>query len=112
VCYTHGTGEMPETLESLLEGLREGAKLKVKLVPGQGYTWFDQPVLLALQKERVPTEALRVGCELHAETPAGREVRFRVQDVRHRDVVLQADDLLPTAAVLDVAIEEVGPASD
>jgi len=72
LAYLHGHGNIVAGLERELEGRNAGDKLQVKLTPADGYGEYDKQLV-----QRVPRRALqgianvRVGMQLHAQTPHG-----------------------------------------
>jgi FKBP-type peptidyl-prolyl cis-trans isomerase SlyD len=72
LAYLHGNGNLIPGLERELDGKSAGEKLQVKVAPADGYGEYDKSLV-----QRVPRRAmkgipdLRVGIQLHAQSPQG-----------------------------------------
>jgi FKBP-type peptidyl-prolyl cis-trans isomerase SlyD len=72
LAYLHGNGNLIPGLERELDGKSAGEKLQVKVAPADGYGEYDKSLV-----QRVPRRAmkgipdLRVGMQLHAQSPQG-----------------------------------------
>jgi FKBP-type peptidyl-prolyl cis-trans isomerase SlyD len=72
LAYLHGNGNLITGLERELEGKSAGDRFNVKIAPTDGYGEYDTSLV-----QRIPRRALkgignlRVGMQLHAQTPEG-----------------------------------------
>jgi FKBP-type peptidyl-prolyl cis-trans isomerase SlyD len=73
--YLHGYGNIVEGLERELEGKGTGDKLSVKVSPAEGYGEYEDQLVQKVPRRTLKGIAnVRVGMQLHAQTPQGTRV--------------------------------------
>jgi FKBP-type peptidyl-prolyl cis-trans isomerase SlyD len=73
--YLHGYGNIVEGLERELEGKSTGDKLTVKVAPADGYGEYEDQLVQKVARRTLKGIAnVRVGMQLHAQTPQGTRV--------------------------------------
>lgn len=92
LAYLHGHGNIVPGLESALEGKVAGDKVDVKVPPADGYGEVDKDAIFIVPRDKLPPNIkLEKGLELASRTPDGHMFRFRVVEVRDKEIVADAN---------------------
>lgn len=86
--YTHGAQEIIPGLEKALEGMIIGESKQITVPPTEGYGMVNPEGFFEVNKDRIPSEALKVGIQLQGSAPDGRPVFPRVAEIKDETVVL------------------------
>ncbi len=86
--YTHGQNEILPGLEAGLDGMELGAAKVITVAPVDAYGEIHPEGFFEVQRERVPTEAQRIGIKLETTAPDGRVVFPYVAEIRPDVIVL------------------------
>ena len=110
--YTHGNHQIVPGLEKNLAGMKMGEEKRVKVIPEDGYGPVDPKGFQEFPKEKIPTEALKVGTLLVARGPQGQKVPVRVHEIKEKTVVLDLNHpMAGKTLVFDVKILDIQPAT-
>ena len=111
--YLHGHENIIPGLEKGLEGASVGDKLKVDVVPADGYGDMDPDRIFEVPKEEFPDELpLEEGMQFCAETPSG-DMTITVAEVRDDTVVVDANHPLAGMTLhFDVEVLDVRQGSE
>jgi FKBP-type peptidyl-prolyl cis-trans isomerase SlyD len=75
LAYLHGYGNIVTGLERELEGKSAGDKLSVKVSPAEGYGEYEDQLVQKIPRRSLRGIAnIRIGMQLHAQTPQGTRV--------------------------------------
>jgi FKBP-type peptidyl-prolyl cis-trans isomerase 2 len=80
--YEHGANMLIPGLETKLEGLKAGDKIKVEVPPEEAYGVFNPDWFQEVPKEKIPPEFQKVGTVLKTTLTDGSVARARVHEVR------------------------------
>ena len=106
--YTHGSHELIPGLEKELEGMAVGDRKQVTVQPVDGYGVVDPKALQEVQKKLIPPDALKVGAQLRAQSPDGRQMFPRVVEIKNDTVVLDFNHPLAGKTLhFDVKVLEI-----
>jgi FKBP-type peptidyl-prolyl cis-trans isomerase SlyD len=106
--YTHGQNEILRGLEAGLEGMALGAAKRVTVAPIDGYGEKHPEGIFEVRRNRVPTEAQRVGAKLETTAPDGRVVFPYVAEIKPEVVVLDLNHpLAGKTLIFDVRVVEI-----
>jgi FKBP-type peptidyl-prolyl cis-trans isomerase SlyD len=113
LAYLHGHGNIVPGLESALEGKKAGDSLDVKVPPADGYGEVDKDAIFAVPRDKLPPNLkLEKGLELASRTPDGHMFRFRVVEVREKEIVADANHPLAGENLnFSVKVVDVRPAT-
>jgi FKBP-type peptidyl-prolyl cis-trans isomerase SlyD len=111
--YLHGHENIIPGLETGLEGASVGDKLKVDVLPADGYGDMDPDRIFEVPKEEFPDELpLEEGMQFSADTPSG-EMTIVVAAVRDDTVVVDANHPLAGITLhFDVEVLDVRQGSE
>ena len=113
LAYMHGHGNIVPGLESALEGKQPGDSLDVKVPPADGYGDIDKEAIFIIPRNKLPGNVkLEVGLELASRSPDGHMFRFRVAEIREKEIVADANHPLAGENLnFSVKIIDVRPAT-
>lgn len=86
--YIQGSQQIIPALEKALEGMKIGESRQVTLAPEEGYGEVNKEAFMEVEKEQVPTDALKVGTELQGQDNTGHTFTARVAEIKDETVVL------------------------
>ena len=110
--YTHGSQQIVPGLEKNLAGMKMGEEKRVKVKPEEGYGPVDPKGFQEFPKEKIPSEALKVGTVLMARGPQGQQVPVRVHEIKEKTVVLDLNHpMAGKTLVFDVKVLDIQPAA-
>jgi len=110
--YTHGGQQIVPGLEKGLAGMKPGEEKRVKVKPEEGYGPVDPKGFQEFPKDKIPSEALKVGAMLMARGPQGQQVPVRVHEIKEKTVVLDLNHpMAGKTLVFDIKVLDVQPAS-
>jgi FKBP-type peptidyl-prolyl cis-trans isomerase 2 len=109
--YTQGSHQIVPGLEKGLAGMKVGDEKRVKVTPEEGYGQVDPKGFQEFPKEKIPSEALKVGSVLMATGPQGQQIPVRVREIKEKTVVLDLNHpMAGKTLVFDVKVLDVQPA--
>lgn len=112
--YIHGRGMIFPKLETALEGHGRGDMVHVKLLPDDAFGKRDLDLLHEIPlNELPPGEQVQVGRQLVGNDESGRELLFRVTEIR--DGIVHLDGNNPLAGqtlIFEVELQEIRDATD
>jgi FKBP-type peptidyl-prolyl cis-trans isomerase SlyD len=109
--YTQGSHQIVPGLEKGLAGMKVGDEKRVKVTPEEGYGQVDPKGFQEFPKEKIPSEALKVGSVLMATGPQGQQIPVRVHEIKEKTVVLDLNHpMAGKTLVFDVKVLDVQPA--
>ena len=109
--YIQGAGQIVKGLEQALNGLKVGDQKKVSVKPEEGYGVPDQKAFQEIPREKIPSEAQKVGAMLMTKSPDGRGVPIRVHEVKDKTVVVDFNHPLAGKTLhFDVKIKDISAA--
>ena len=110
--YLHGHGQLPEKLETALEGKEVGDNVKVSMDPAEGFGERDEDQIITVPRDRFPEdEKITEGLQVEAETDHGHQI-FTIVKVDEESVTLDGNH--PYAGynlAFDVTVTEIREAS-
>jgi FKBP-type peptidyl-prolyl cis-trans isomerase SlyD len=110
--YTHGGQQIVPGLEKGLAGMKPGEEKRVKVKPEEGYGPVDPKGFQEFPKDKIPSEALKVGAMLTAKGPQGQQIPVRVHEIKEKTVVLDLNHpMAGKTLVFDIKVLDVQPAS-
>jgi FKBP-type peptidyl-prolyl cis-trans isomerase SlyD len=110
--YTQGSQQIVPGLEKGLEGMKPGEERRVKVKPEEGYGPVDPKGFQEFPKDKIPSEALKVGAMLTARGPQGQQIPVRVHEIKEKTVVLDLNHpMAGKTLVFDIKVLDVQPAS-
>jgi FKBP-type peptidyl-prolyl cis-trans isomerase SlyD len=110
--YTQGSHQIVPGLEKELAGMKAGEEKRVKVKPEEGYGPVDPKGFQEFPKDKIPSEALKVGTMLMASGPRGQQVPVRVHEIKEKTVVLDLNHpMAGKKLVFDIKVLDVQPAS-
>jgi FKBP-type peptidyl-prolyl cis-trans isomerase SlyD len=110
--YVQGSHQIVPGLEKGLEGMKAGEEKRVKVKPEEGYGPVDPKGFQEFPKDKIPSEALKVGTMLMASGPRGQQVPVRVHEIKEKTVVLDLNHpMAGKTLVFDIKVLDVQPAS-
>jgi FKBP-type peptidyl-prolyl cis-trans isomerase SlyD len=111
--YIHGIGQLIPGLEEALEGKEEGEQVQAEVTPDQAYGDYDDSLLFAVPKERMPQDTnLEVGMQFEAQTQQGDKRIVTLSEVGDEEVKLDANHpLAGRTLTFDVTVEGVRDAT-
>jgi FKBP-type peptidyl-prolyl cis-trans isomerase SlyD len=111
--YLHGESQIVPGLERELEGLAQGDKKQVVVMPGDGYGVLDPSALQEVPKNAFPEGFVpRVGMELVAQGPEGEPLPFVIKELKGEVVVVDFNHPLAGKTLhFDVEVGEVRQAT-
>jgi FKBP-type peptidyl-prolyl cis-trans isomerase SlyD len=86
--YEHGANMLIPGLETKLEGLKAGDKIKVEVPPEEAYGVFNPDWFQEVPKEKIPPEFQKVGTVLKTTLTDGSVARARVHEVKEDTIVM------------------------
>lgn len=106
--YIQGAGQIVKGLERELDGLKVGDHKKVSVKPEDGYGVPSEKAFQEIPREKIPTEAQKVGAMLMTKGPDGRGVPIRVAEVKEKTVVVDFNHPLAGKTLnFDVTIKDI-----
>ena len=110
--YTHGGQQIVPGLEKGLAGMKAGEEKRVKVKPEEGYGPVDPKGFQEFPKDKIPSEALKIGATLMAKGPQGQQVPVRVHEIKEKTVVLDLNHpMAGKTLVFDIKVLDVQPAA-
>ncbi|MEJ2685801.1 MAG: peptidylprolyl isomerase [Gammaproteobacteria bacterium] len=112
--YVHGHGMLFPKLETALEGHRPGDVVRVKLLPDDAFGKRDVDLLHEVPLgELPPGEHIEVGAQLVGKDEQGRDVPFRVTDIRDGIVYLDGNNpLAGHTLIFEVELQDIRDATE
>ena len=86
--FKQGSHEIIPGLETALEGMKVGESKQVTVAPEKAYGPINPKAVQAVQIDKIPKEARKVGSQLSAKDDQGRMVHPRVVEVKEMVVML------------------------
>jgi len=86
--FVQGAHQVIPGLENAVEGMRVDEAKKVVVKPEDAYGVVDPDAFIAVGKDKVPPEAMRVGAQLRGQTKDGQPIRSQVAEVKDDTVTL------------------------
>jgi FKBP-type peptidyl-prolyl cis-trans isomerase SlyD len=106
--YIHGAGQIVQGLERELNGLKVGDQRKVQVRPEDAYGIPDEKAFQEFPKDKVPSEAQKVGAMLMTKSPDGRMIPIRVHKVTDKTVVVDFNHPLAGKTLnFDVKVKDI-----
>ncbi len=106
--YTHGRNEVLTGLEAGLDGMALGAVRRIRVAPADAYGEIHPEGFFEVQRNRVPSEAQRIGTKLETTAPDGRVVFPYVAEIRPEVIVLDLNHpLAGKTLVFDVRVVDI-----
>lgn len=106
--YVHGDQQIVPGLEEALEGLSVGDSKQVTVAPEKGYGAVNPEEFQEAPKDQIPPDAQKVGAQLQATFPDGRQAFPRVAEVRPETVLLDFNHPLAGRTLrFDVTVMDV-----
>lgn len=107
--YLHGEGQIVPGLERELEGLVQGERRQVVVMPGDGYGVLDPTAVQDVPKSAFPEGFVpRVGMELMAQGPDGEPLPFVIKELKGEVIVVDFNHPLAGKTLhFDVEVAEV-----
>ncbi len=110
--YVHGSQQIIPGLEKALEKMKMGDSKQVTIKPEEGYGPVNDEAFVAVKKEQVPQDALRVDAQLEGRDARGRTFQARVAEIGDQTVVLDFNHPLAGRTLyFDVKILKIYKAS-
>jgi FKBP-type peptidyl-prolyl cis-trans isomerase SlyD len=89
--FIQGTGSIIPGLENALEGKSAGDALKVTVSPAEAYGERDEELVMAVPRDRFPTDReINVGMKFSAQSAGGAQT-FTVVGVNERSITVDAN---------------------
>jgi len=109
--YIHGKKMMIPGLEKELTGMKVGGEKHVTVKPEDGYGKVNPNAIQEFPKEKVPSDALKVGAVLAARSPEGMVVPMTVREIKEKTVVMDLNHpMAGKTLVFDVKVVDIQPA--
>jgi FKBP-type peptidyl-prolyl cis-trans isomerase SlyD len=106
--YTQGSRQIVPGLEKELTGMKPGDEKRVKVTPEEGYGPVDPKGFQEFPKDKIPSDALKVGAVLMANGPRGQQVPVRVHEIKENTVVLDLNHPMAGKTLLfDIKVLDV-----
>ncbi|HWP58164.1 MAG TPA: peptidylprolyl isomerase [Candidatus Acidoferrales bacterium] len=86
--YTQGEAQILPALEKELAGLKAGDRKTIVLQPQDAYGEVDPKAFREIPKASLPPDALKVGTQLTATSPAGKRYPVRIHEIKDDTVVV------------------------
>ena len=86
--YMHGKGQIIPGLEKELSGMKVGEQKKVHVNTEDGYGPVNPQAFQEVSKDKIPSEALKVGAMLMAQDPQGQAIPARVHEIKESTVII------------------------
>jgi len=111
--YLHGGyGNVPPKIEEALEGQAAGYEVALVLRSKDAFGEFDENLVQTIPKTQFPP-GVKVGGQLTARSPEGRERTFMVKKIKGQEVFLDANHPLAGIAVrFEVTVISVRAATE
>lgn len=108
--YTQGQKQIIPGLEKELAGMKVGGEKHVKIKPEDAYGPVNSKAFQEVPKEKIPTEALKIGTTLMARSPEGQSLPVRVKEIKEKTVVLDLNHpLAGKTLTFDVKVLDIQP---
>jgi FKBP-type peptidyl-prolyl cis-trans isomerase SlyD len=109
--YIHGQKMMIPGLEKELTGMRVGGEKHVTVKPEDGYGKVDPSAVQEVPKDKIPSNALKVGAVLAARSPEGMVVPMTVREIKEKTVVMDMNHpMAGKTLVFDIKVVDIQPA--
>lgn len=106
--YVHGHTKMPPGLAQGVEGLEQGAHVRLTLAPEDAFGRVDGAAFHQLPKDRFPASALYVGYSGEVPGPEGSVIAFRIHAIHDDTVTIDLNHpLAGEQVVFDVTVIHV-----
>lgn len=110
--YTHGQHQIIPGLEKALEGMTKGEQKTVTVAPEEAYGPVNPEAYYEIEKEKIPSDSLKVGSIVEGTDGTGRPLRARVSEIKDDTVILDFNHPLAGKTLqFDVKILDVRPAT-
>ncbi|HYL81307.1 MAG TPA: peptidylprolyl isomerase [Candidatus Acidoferrum sp.] len=110
--YTQGEQQIIPGLEKALNGMHAGEGKKVTIPPAEAYGEVNPAAVAEVPKDRIPSDALKVGEELVARSSSGESRTVRIKEIREKTVVIDLNHpLAGKTLTFDVKVVGVAPPS-
>ena len=86
--YVHGQKMMIPGLEKELTGMKVGDEKHITVKPEDGYGKINPQAVQEVPKEKIPSNALKVGAVLAAKSPEGGVIPMTVHEIKEKTVVM------------------------
>lgn len=86
--YIHGSHQIIPGLEKALEGMKIDESKQVTIKPEEGYGPVNQDAFVEVDKNQIPSDALKIGTPLQGRDNTGRIMTARVSEIKEKTVVL------------------------
>jgi FKBP-type peptidyl-prolyl cis-trans isomerase SlyD len=108
--FTQGSHQIVPGLEKGVAGMKVGEEKRVKVTPEEGYGPVNPKGFQELPKDKIPSEALKVGTVLVAKGPQGQQIPVRVHEIKEKTVVVDLNHpMAGKTLVFDVKVLDVQP---
>jgi|SRR5713226_3488406 len=108
--YTQGQKQIIPGLEKEIAGMKVGGEKHVKIKPEDAYGPVNSKAFQEVPKEKIPTEALKIGTTLMARSPEGQSLPVRVKEIKEKTVVLDLNHpLAGKTLTFDVKVLDIQP---
>jgi FKBP-type peptidyl-prolyl cis-trans isomerase SlyD len=111
--YVHGTQHMVPGLEKALEGMKIGEHKQVTVPPTEGYGAIKQEAIIEVDKDKIPSEAHKVGSVVQGRSANGQPMRARVTELKDNSVILDFNHPLAGKTLyFDIKVLDIQQAPD
>ncbi|MEJ2644145.1 MAG: peptidylprolyl isomerase [Gammaproteobacteria bacterium] len=112
--YIHGEGMLFPRLEAALEGNGPGDVVRVKLLPDDAFGKRDVDLVHEIPLGELPAgEHIEIGGQLVGKDEAGRDVPFRITEIRDDIVYLDGNNpLAGHTLIFEVELQDIRDATE
>jgi FKBP-type peptidyl-prolyl cis-trans isomerase SlyD len=111
--YLHGHQQVIPGMEEGLEGLKQGDKKKLTILPEDGYGEINEKLKITLNKDVFPKDfPMEAGMQFQADLGNGQKSVFTIKEIKEKEVMVDGNHPLAGETLnFDIEVLEVRQAT-